>query len=181
MITLTFFGSHSVPDFSKFLTNFTSVTTWQMSFWTVEELYIFKLLLWACLCTLLTLAVFFLTAFNTHVCKATTWCGKHWTRNQTWPEVPLPILSNSMTLGKSCNLFNPQFPCQSMDKNFHIYLIGLSGVPDEEKLLNNFSILLSSVIKTVSLKCWMDSFGWHCSVTAWSFNLSVFKGWTDLD
>lgn len=89
---------------------------------------------------------------------ATLCCGKHWTRNQTWSEVLLPTLSNSVTLNKSCNLLNPQFPCQRMDDGFHVYFMGLLGVSDVEKLLNNCGILLSSVIKTISWKCWMDSF-----------------------
>lgn len=74
-------------------------------------------------------------------------------QKSTWPEGLLPTLSNSMTLNKSCNLFNPQFPCESMDNSFHIYFMGLLGVSDVEKLLNNCGILLSSVIKTISWKC----------------------------
>lgn len=63
-----------------------------------------------------------------------------------------PPLSSSVTLGKSCNHFNPQFPFQlSMNSNFHIYLIGLLGLSNEVRLLKKLGLLVPSVIKTISI------------------------------
>lgn len=147
-----------------------------MSFWIVEELYIFKSLIWACLCTLLTLTVFALPNLTHTFVK--------WQRNvvksiglHIRPGLkPLgPPLSSSVTLGKSCNRFNTPFSFRlSIESNFHIYLIGLLGLSNEVRLLKKqYSSAISH--QNHFYKCRMDSFGQRSSVITWSLHLTVLN------